>query len=209
MENSGNKNEIWEMYKIHAELADRVSDRRDALNRQYLALNSALLIFTGLMIKFPPDNLVLGGILLGIGTIGGVLSVYWEFSIFSYYAFYVSKLYTLITMESVLFNGGGINSGIGFAYYAKESSYDSTFKVHTHGKMLAMAFSIIFACIFSGGMGLLAIDMFKFNDYDTKTSILLIILFDLVITGCIYYDSHKRWKEFNETKEKRTENNAG
>ena len=46
------KTELLEIYKLHAELADRVSQRREGANRLYVSLLTGLFIFLAAMVRY-------------------------------------------------------------------------------------------------------------------------------------------------------------
>ena len=52
MTNDSDRNELLEIYKLHAELADRVSQRRERANRLYVSLLAGLAAFLAVLIRF-------------------------------------------------------------------------------------------------------------------------------------------------------------
>ncbi|MGI9345449.1 MAG: RipA family octameric membrane protein, partial [Gammaproteobacteria bacterium] len=78
--------ELLELYKLHAELADRVSQRREGANRLYVTILTGLLVANAAIIRwggadvleFIPVILIMAG-LLGVG-----LSASWYVIIRSY-----------------------------------------------------------------------------------------------------------------------------
>ena len=78
------RDQLLEIYKLHAELADRVSRRREGANRLYVSLHVALVVFLAALLRFgfgdAPERLALGA----IGCFGALLSVSWFVVIQSY-----------------------------------------------------------------------------------------------------------------------------
>lgn len=71
MENHSDKTEFLELYKLHAELADRVSQRREAANRLFVSLLTGICILLTAFLRF--DN---GGISVStVATVGSCLGV--------------------------------------------------------------------------------------------------------------------------------------
>ena len=96
------RGELLEIYKLHAELTDRVSQRRDGANRLYVSLLLALVLFLAALFRFgsgePPRNIVL----VVIGTVGITLSVSWLLVIRSYRQLNTGKLKALHELEEHL-----------------------------------------------------------------------------------------------------------
>ena len=46
------KDQLLEIYKLHAELADRVSQRREGANRLHVSLLSGFLVFLAALLRF-------------------------------------------------------------------------------------------------------------------------------------------------------------
>ena len=49
------RQELLEIYKLHAELADRVSQRREGANRLYVSLLIGLVLFAAALLRFGTD----------------------------------------------------------------------------------------------------------------------------------------------------------
>ncbi|MCY4206763.1 MAG: hypothetical protein OXD29_02280 [Roseovarius sp.] len=71
------KNELLELYKLHTELADRASQRREGANRLYVSLLVGLALFIGIFVRFGTQDFPIDILLLGSGIIGVALSVSW------------------------------------------------------------------------------------------------------------------------------------
>ena len=75
---------LLEIYKLHARLADRVSQRREGANRLYAGLLTAFMAFVGVILRFSVGDGSTGLVLLVTGTFGTLLSVSWCIVIQSY-----------------------------------------------------------------------------------------------------------------------------
>ena len=93
---------LLEIYKLHADLADRVSQRREGANRLYVSLNVGLVIFLAALLRFGsgdvPKQLVLGA----VGGFGALLSVSWFVVIGSYRQLNARKYCVLQELEKRL-----------------------------------------------------------------------------------------------------------
>ena len=76
--------EYLEIYKLHAEFADRVSQRREGANRLYVSLLVGLMVFFAAMLKFGIGDAVERPVLSVVGVFGALLSVSWLVAIRSY-----------------------------------------------------------------------------------------------------------------------------
>ena len=94
--------ELLQIYLLHAELADRVSQRREGANRLYMSFLLALIVFLATMARFGmgdvPDWLALGA----TGIIGASLSGSWLTVIRSYRQLNTGKLKVLNELEEQL-----------------------------------------------------------------------------------------------------------
>lgn len=93
---------LLEIYKLHAELADRVSGRREGANRLYVSLHVGLVVFVAALLRFgfgdAPEHLVLGT----IGAVGALLSISWFIVIRSYRQLNTEKFRVLHELEKRL-----------------------------------------------------------------------------------------------------------
>ena len=71
------KHELLELYKFHAELYDRLHQRRYNISRTYIALLTAITAFVIVALRFPADPIPAYGVLSAAGTLGVVLSLSW------------------------------------------------------------------------------------------------------------------------------------
>ncbi len=67
--------EFLEIYKLHAELADRVSHRREAANRLHLGLLSGLGLFAGVYADFGITESLTYFVFLAVGILGALISL--------------------------------------------------------------------------------------------------------------------------------------
>ena len=93
---------LLEIYKLHAELADRVSQRREGANRLYVSLHVGLVVFLAALMRFgfgdTPERLVVGA----VGGVGVLLSISWFAIIRSYRQLNSEKFRVLHDLEKQL-----------------------------------------------------------------------------------------------------------
>ena len=95
------KQELLEIYKLHAELADSVSKQRAAMNRFYV------LVFSGLAVLFSTflqrkNGVPIGWFMLGFGAFGMLLASAWFVVIRSYCQLNSRKFQVLLALEERL-----------------------------------------------------------------------------------------------------------
>ena len=93
------KKELLEIYKLHAELADRVSQRREGANRLYVSLLTGIFILLAAFIRFGTGNIPLWVILIGGSILGIALSASWFIVIRSYRQLNTGKFDALLDLE--------------------------------------------------------------------------------------------------------------
>ena len=102
MMSNSEQNERLEIYKLHTELADRVSQRREGANRLYVSLLVGLVVFLAALLRFgigdAPERLVL----CTVGVFGALLSVSWFVVIQSYRQLNREKIRVLHELEKQL-----------------------------------------------------------------------------------------------------------
>ena len=96
------RKELLEIYRVHAELADQVSQRREGANRLYVSLLLALVLFLAALFRFGAGDLSGNVVLIVVGTIGIALSVSWLLVIRSYRQLNTGKLKALHELEEHL-----------------------------------------------------------------------------------------------------------
>ena len=101
MEETG-RTELLEIYRLHADLADRVSQRREGANRLYASLLLALVLFLAALVRFGTGD-VPGYVVVGaVGIVGMALSISWLLVIRSYRQLNSGKLEALQELETRL-----------------------------------------------------------------------------------------------------------
>ena len=96
------QNEILELYKLHAEFADRVSQRREGSNRLFVSLLTGLMIFLAACLRFGAGEVNTDGILVFLGIAGVMLSAAWYVVIRSYRQLNSGKFKALHELEEQL-----------------------------------------------------------------------------------------------------------
>ena len=99
---TGGSKELLEIYKLHAELADRVSQRRLATNRLYVSLMVGLLLFCGALLRIDGEAAYVGPVLSLVGAVGVLLSGSWRWTIRSYQQLNSGKFKALLDLEESL-----------------------------------------------------------------------------------------------------------
>ena len=102
MTNDPDRNELLETYKLHAELADRVSQRREGANRLYVSLLSGLAAFLAVLIRFGVGDVPVQVVLVSICVVGAALSASWYVVLRSYRQLNTGKFRALHELESKL-----------------------------------------------------------------------------------------------------------
>lgn len=95
------KQELLEIYKIHAELADRVSQRREGANRLYVSLLSIILALLAALLRYETGIIPVWTV-LGVAFLGMLLSALWFVTIQSYRQLNKGKFFTLHELEEKL-----------------------------------------------------------------------------------------------------------
>ena len=94
--------ELLAIYRLHAELADRVSQRREGANRLYVSLLLALVVFLAALLRFGFGDLPSNAVLVVVGATGVALSTSWFLTIRSYRQLNTGKLKVLHEIEERL-----------------------------------------------------------------------------------------------------------
>ena len=97
-----NRQELLEIYKLHAELADRVSQRREGANRLFVSLLTGTLIFLAAFLRYGSETMPVGAILTAISIFGISLSAAWYIIIRSYRQLNSGKFAALHELEKKL-----------------------------------------------------------------------------------------------------------
>ena len=96
------RQELLEIYRLHAELADRVSQRREGANRLYASLLLASALFLAALFRFGAGGLPSDIVVIVVGLVGTALSISWLLVIRSYRQLNRGKLDILQKLEERL-----------------------------------------------------------------------------------------------------------
>lgn len=96
------QDQLLEIYKLQAELADRVNQRRDNTNRLYVSLLTGSAILLAFFLRFGAETMPVWIVLLAAGVLGIALSLSWLILIRSYLQLTVGKYKTLNELEKKL-----------------------------------------------------------------------------------------------------------
>ena len=91
-----------EIYKLHADLADRVSQRREGANRLFVSIHTGLIVLIATLLRFGFGAAPKALMLSGIGSIGIILVVAWVVQIYSYKQLNRKKFGVLQDLEQLL-----------------------------------------------------------------------------------------------------------
>lgn len=100
--NDPRQEELLGIYRLHAELADRVSQRREGANRLYVSLLLGLLVFLGALLRFGGDDDFTRVLACAASVFGALLSASWYIVIRSYRQLNTGKFQTLLDLEKQL-----------------------------------------------------------------------------------------------------------
>ena len=96
------RQELLEIYKLHAELADRVSQRREGANKLYASLLTGILIFLAAFLRYGTGIIPVWLLLIVTGVLGSLFSVSWFIVIRSYRQLNTIKFEVLHKLEEKL-----------------------------------------------------------------------------------------------------------
>lgn len=143
-----NRHELLELYKLHAELADRVSQRREGANRLYVSILTGLLVAIAAIVRWGGEDLqTFTPWLLGIaGLLGTGLCTSWYIVIRSYRQLNSGKFAVL----------GELESRLAFPFFRKEweileqgKSFKKYWKLTVAETTLPFLFGIVYAGLFA------------------------------------------------------------
>lgn len=95
------KNELLEIYKLHATLADRVSQRRETANQLHAGLLTGFAAVVGALLRFGPGESQ-PIVLLVCGFVGAALAASWYLVLRSYRQLNAGKFAALHELENSL-----------------------------------------------------------------------------------------------------------
>ena len=96
---SGDQSQILEIYKLHVEMADRVSQRREGANKLFVTLLSALIALVAATIRFGPGKIPVEPSVIVLTATGLLLTVSWLVIIQAYRQLNTCKFQTLHELE--------------------------------------------------------------------------------------------------------------
>ena len=94
--------DLIEIYRLHAELADKVSQRREGANRLYVSLLVGLVVFLAAVLRFGIVDESLAAVMWLVGAVGVSLSISWAVVIRSYRQLNDGKFLALHELEEKL-----------------------------------------------------------------------------------------------------------
>ena len=135
--------EFLEIYKLHAELADRVSQRREGANRIYVSLLVGLVVFLGALIRFGIGEVPIRPVLCALGGFGVLLSLSWYVVIRSYRQLNSGKFKALHELEE----------NLAYPFFKREwDLLDKGKKISNYWKLtvVEVGLPVIFSVLFVG-----------------------------------------------------------
>lgn len=91
--------ELFDLYRLHAELADRVSQRREGANRLFVSLLTGLMVFLAALLRLGTGDLGANAVMFFFGIAGVMLSAAWFVVIRSYRQLNTGKFEALHELE--------------------------------------------------------------------------------------------------------------
>jgi hypothetical protein len=91
------KDQYFEQYKIYVAGMERISDRRESANKQFLALNSAVVVLTGLILQHSSHHEKL--FLIGVSVLGLIICAVSWFLLNSYKQLNTAKFEMIHSIE--------------------------------------------------------------------------------------------------------------
>lgn len=138
--------EHLEIYKLHSELADRVSQRRESSNRLYVSLTVGLVVFIASLFRFSAGGNPEEWLVASVSGTGILLSCVWWVNIRSYQQLNSAKFRVLHDLEKEL----------AFAFFTQEWDPQSEGRRSNRYWRLTYveaALPIIFALMFASLLG--------------------------------------------------------
>ena len=96
------RSDLLEIYKLHAELADRISQRREGVHRLYVSLLGGIVTLLAVSIRFGTETPMSSGIEIAALFVGLLLSIAWIVNIASYRQLNSGKFEILWKLEKKL-----------------------------------------------------------------------------------------------------------
>ena len=101
MTDQSKQNELLEIYKLHAEFAERVSQRREAANQRYVSMLVGLAAFLAVLLRFGDGEIPAIALRL-VSVLGVAISLSWYVVIRSYQQLNSGKFDALHELEKRL-----------------------------------------------------------------------------------------------------------
>ena len=101
MTDQSKQNELLEIYKLHAEFAERVSQRREAANQRYVSMLVGLAAFLAVLLRFGDGEIPAIALRL-VSVLGVAISLSWYVVIRSYRQLNSGKFDALHELEKRL-----------------------------------------------------------------------------------------------------------
>lgn len=101
MADNGN-GELFGIYRLHAELADRVSQRREGANRLFVSLLTGLMVFLAALLRFGTGDSGANAVMVFFGVAGVMLSAAWFVVTRSYRQLNTGKFAALHELEQAM-----------------------------------------------------------------------------------------------------------
>ena len=98
----GGERELLEIYKLHVEMADRVSQRREGANRLFVTLLSAIVILVAAVMRFGQGTMPTNLAVVVVAVTGFFLAAAWYVTIRSYRQLNSGKFAVIHEMEERL-----------------------------------------------------------------------------------------------------------
>lgn len=134
---------VLELYKLHAELADRVSQRREGANRLFVSLLTGLLVFLAALLRLGTGDLGASAVMGIFGAVGVLLSAAWFVVIRSYRQLNTGKFEALHELER----------NLPYRFFAREwelLSEGRDFRKYWRLTVVETSLPIIFGLLFLG-----------------------------------------------------------
>ena len=126
--------QLIEIYKLHADLADRVSQRRATANQLHTGILAGLIALVGLLVRVNPDESI--SIYVSIaGVFGLLVCASWLYTIFSYKQLNSIKFEAMHKLEETL----------PFQFFAEEWKHQDKYpRLTIVERILPIAFGLLF-----------------------------------------------------------------
>ena len=144
--------ERLEIYKLHADLADRVSQRRDSANRLHVSLHLGLGLFLAALLRFGTGDAQVELILSVVSILGTLVSGSWLIIIDSYRQLNRKKFQVLNELEKCL----------SFQFFTRESELATTEEGSRYWELTKVEKLLPWACLLLW-LGLLAYSVCLLN----------------------------------------------